>query len=118
VVEPLIALSIVYVAVENMVVSELKPWRVWVVFGFGLLHGLGFAGVLTELGLPAGEFLPALIAFNVGVELGQLSVITLAFLCVGLWFRQRPWYRTRIVMPASLLIAATGGYWTIERILG
>ncbi|MBL8201495.1 MAG: HupE/UreJ family protein [Chromatiales bacterium] len=118
VVEPLIALSIVYVAVENIVVGELRPWRVWVVFGFGLLHGLGFAGVLTELGLPAGEFLPALIAFNVGVELGQLAVISLAFLAVGLWFRARPWYRARIVIPASLLIAMVGAYWTVERILG
>jgi hypothetical protein len=118
VVEPLIALSIVYVAVENIVVGELRPWRVWVVFGFGLLHGLGFAGVLTELGLPAGEFLPALIAFNVGVELGQLAVILLALLTVGLWFRDRPWYRARIVIPGSLLIAATGAYWTIERIAG
>jgi len=116
VVEPLIALSIVYVAVENILVGELRPWRVWVVFGFGLLHGLGFAGVLTELGLPAGEFLPALIAFNVGVELGQLAVIGLALLAVGLWFRERPWYRARIVVPGSLLIAATGTWWTIERI--
>lgn len=118
VVEPLIALSIVYVAVENIVVGELKPWRVWVVFGFGLLHGLGFAGVLTELGLPKGEFLPALIAFNVGVELGQLAVIALALLAVGLWFRDRPWYRARVVIPASLLIAAVGLYWTVERVFG
>ena len=118
VVEPLIALSIVYVAVENILVSELRPWRVWVVFGFGLLHGLGFAGVLTEVGLPRGEFLPALIAFNVGVELGQLTVIGLALLAVGLWFRGRPWYRARVVIPASALIAAVGGYWTITRILG
>lgn len=118
VVEPLIALSIVYVAVENIVVGELRPWRVWVVFGFGLLHGLGFAGVLTELGLPAGEFLPALLAFNVGVELGQLAVIGLALLAVGVWFRDRSWYRARVVVPASVLIAATGAYWTIERVLG
>jgi len=118
VVEPLIALSIVYVAVENIVIGELKPWRVWVVFGFGLLHGLGFAGVLTELGLPAGEFLPALIAFNVGVELGQLAVIGAALLTVGIWFRDRPWYRARVVIPASALIAAVGAYWTIERVLG
>jgi hypothetical protein len=118
VVEPLIALSIVYVAVENIIVAELKPWRVWVVFGFGLLHGLGFAGVLTELGLPAGEFLPALIGFNVGVEFGQLAVIGLALLIVGLWFRERPWYRAWLVIPASLLIAAVGAYWTVERILG
>ncbi len=118
VVEPLIALSIVYVAVENILVSELKAWRVWVVFGFGLLHGLGFAGVLTEVGLPRGEFLPALIAFNVGVELGQLTVIGLALLAVGLWFRGRPWYRARVVIPASAVIAAVGSYWTIARILG
>lgn len=118
VVEPLIALSIVYVGVENIVTKELKPWRVWVVFAFGLLHGLGFAGVLTELGLPPGETLTALIAFNVGVELGQLTVIGLAFLAVGLWFRDRPWYRARVVIPGSLLIAAVGGWWTITRVLG
>jgi hypothetical protein len=118
VVEPLIAFSIVCVAVENLLVSELKPWRVWVVFGFGLLHGLGFAGVLTELGLPEGDFLPALIAFNVGVELGQLAVIALALLTVGIWFRNRPWYRARIVLPGSALIAAVGAWWTIERLSG
>jgi len=115
VVEPLIALSIVYVAVENIVTPELKPWRVWVVFAFGLLHGLGFAGVLTELGLPESEFVTALIAFNVGVEFGQLAVILIAFLVVGM-FRNKPWYRSRIVIPASLAIAATGLYWTVERV--
>jgi hydrogenase/urease accessory protein HupE len=117
VVEPLIALSIVYVAVENILVSGLRPWRVWVVFAFGLLHGLGFAGVLTELGLPEGEFVPALVAFNVGVELGQLAVILLALAAVG-WCRNRPWYRSRVVIPASLVIAATGAWWTVERVLG
>ena len=96
----------------------LRPWRVWVVFGFGLLHGLGFAGVLKELGLPTGEFLPALIAFNVGVELGQLAVIGAALLTVGFWFSERPWYRTRVVIPCSALIAATGAYWTITRVFG
>ena len=99
IVEPLIALSIVYVAVENILTDELKPWRVYVVFGFGLLHGLGFAGVLTELELPRSEYLTALITFNVGVELGQLAVISGAFLFVGLWFRNRSWYRRRIIIP-------------------
>lgn len=117
-VESLIALSIVYVAVENIVTPQLKPWRVYVVFGFGLLHGMGFAGVLTELGLPRSEFLTALVAFNLGVELGQLSVIALAFLAVGLWFRHKPWYRARVVVPGSALIAAVGAYWTVERIIG
>jgi hypothetical protein len=115
IVEPLIALSIVYVAVENVVTPQLTPWRVALVFGFGLLHGMGFAGVLAELGLPRSEFLPALLCFNAGVELGQLSVIAVAFLLIGLPFRNRSWYRRRIVMPGSLAIAAVGLYWFVQR---
>jgi hydrogenase/urease accessory protein HupE len=118
VVEPLIALSIVYVAVENILTPKLTPWRPFVVFGFGLLHGLGFAGVLQEIGLPPSEFVTGLISFNVGVEFGQLAVIGLAWLATGLWFRHKPWYRARIVWPASALIALAGLYWTIERVLG
>ena len=78
IVEPLIAFSIAYVAVENLFTTELSPWRGALVFLFGLLHGLGFAGVLGELGMPRGQFGLALVSFNVGVELGQLSVIALA----------------------------------------
>jgi hypothetical protein len=114
VVEPLIALSIVFVAVENVLTSELRPSRIGLVFAFGLLHGLGFAGVLSELGLPRSEFLPALVSFNLGVETGQLAVIGLAFLAVGL-FRNRAWYRQAVVVPASLVIAAIGVYWSIQR---
>lgn len=116
IVEPLIALSIAYVALENVCTSNLKPWRPVVIFAFGLLHGLGFAGVLTELGLPRGDFATALIAFNVGVEAGQLAVIALAFLVVG-WCRGRAWYRLRLAVPASLAIAAVALYWTVERTL-
>ena len=116
IVEPLIAVSIVYVAVENLITTELKPWRIYVVFAFGLLHGMGFAGVLTELGLPRSDFVTALIAFNVGVELGQLAVIAIAFLAVGVWFGKKPWYRQRIVIPGSLAIAAMGAWWTVERV--
>ena len=79
-------------AVENLVTRELHAWRVLVVFLFGLLHGLGFAGVLRELGLPRSEFLTALLSFNVGVEIGQLSVIAAAALI--LWpAMRRGWYR-------------------------
>lgn len=117
IVEPLIALSIVYVAAENILTTAFTPWRVGVVFGFGLLHGMGFAGVLRELGLPRSEFIPALISFNLGVEGGQLTVIALAFLAVGLWFGARPWYRARITVPASALIALVGLYWTVQRVL-
>lgn len=80
--------------------------QVALVFAFGLLHGLGFAGVLSELGLPRAEFLPALISFNLGFEAGQLAVISLALLAVGL-FRRRSWYRRAIVVPASRMIAAS-----------
>ncbi|MDO8677988.1 MAG: HupE/UreJ family protein [Acidobacteriota bacterium] len=115
VVEPLIALSIAYVAIENLVTRELKPWRLALVFMFGLLHGLGFAGVLRELGLPRGDFLTGLLAFNLGVEGGQLTVIGAAMLSV-FWFRDRPRYRQVVVVPASLAIAAIGIYWTITRL--
>lgn len=116
IVEPAIALSIAYVAIENLVVKDLRPWRYGLVFAFGLLHGLGFAGALSDVGLPRTHFLSALLGFNVGVELGQLTVIGLAFLLVGHWFGQRAWYRHRIVMPASACIAAFGIYWSVERL--
>ena len=115
IVEPLIALSIAYVAVENLVTTQLQPWRVALVFAFGLLHGMGFAGVLADLGLPRSEFITALLTFNVGVELGQLTVIAAAFVAV-IGYRDRSWYRTRVVMPASLAIATVGLYWTVERV--
>jgi hypothetical protein len=118
VVEPLIALSIAYVAFENLLLKDYRPWRPAVVFLFGLLHGLGFAGVLTALGLPREQFATALLSFNVGVEFGQLAVILAAFLGVGFWFGSKGWYRERIVVPASTVIALTGVYWTIERIIG
>ena len=117
VVEPLIAISIVYIAVENVLRPELSPWRVALVFGFGLLHGMGFAGVLSQLGLPRSEFVTALLCFNGGVELGQLSVISAAFLLLGLPFRREAWYRRRVVVPASVAIAAVGLVWAVQRVL-
>ena len=117
IVEPLIAISIAYIAIENLVLTELKPWRIGLVFAFGLLHGMGFAGALQELGLPRSEFLTALVTFNVGVEAGQLAVIGAAFLLVG-WQCHREWYRGRVVVPASVLIGCTAVYWTVERALG
>ena len=115
IVEPMIAISIAYVAIENIFLSELKSWRVALVFAFGLLHGMGFAGALKELGLPRSEFVTALLTFNVGVEAGQLTVIGTAFMLVGWHCSQRAWYRCRIVVPASAAIACTAVYWTIQR---
>lgn len=115
IVEPIIAASIAFVAIENVFTTRLHAWRPVIVFLFGLIHGLGFAGVLRELGLPRGELAAALVSFNVGVELGQLAVIALALLLVGRW-RKRQWYRRSIAIPASLLIAAVGVYWTAMRL--
>ena len=82
IVEPLIAASIVFIAIENVWARGISRWRPFVIFGFGLLHGLGFASVLGEFGLPEETFVAALIGFNVGVEVGQLAVIAVMFLCV------------------------------------
>jgi hydrogenase/urease accessory protein HupE len=116
IVEPAIALSIAYVAIENIVLSELKSWRLALVFAFGLLHGMGFAGALKELGLPRSEFVRALVTFNLGVEAGQLAVIGAAFLLVGWTFSKQTWYRSRVVVPASAAIAGMAVYWTIVRL--
>ena len=116
VVEPLIALSIVAVGIENMLVKTVKIRRVVVVFLFGLLHGMGFAGVLSQLGLPESDFATALVFFNIGVEAGQLFVIAVAFLCVFWLLKNQQLYRQWVVIPVSALISLIGLYWTYERL--
>lgn len=118
IVEPLIAASIIYVAIENITTERLKLWRPFLVFGFGLLHGLGFAGILSDVGISNDYFILALVAFNIGVEVGQIAVIFGCFMLVGFWFRHRNWYRMLITIPASLLIAIVGGFWFVERVIG
>ncbi|MGK0397223.1 MAG: hypothetical protein ACJAYE_003252 [Candidatus Azotimanducaceae bacterium] len=116
IVEPLIALSIVYVAIDNLFATTLARWRLMIVCLFGLLHGLGFASVLANIGLPQDQFLLSLGLFNLGVELGQLAVIAGAFLTVG-WFRRQTWYQSNIAQPATIAIAGTGAYWFLKRIV-
>ena len=117
IVEPLIALSIAYIGIENIFAHSLHKSRLVIVFFFGLLHGMGFASVLADFGMPPDAFMTALVSFNVGVELGQLAVILLAFLAVGVWFRDKSWYHAVIVVPCSSAIAITGLYWTWDRIV-
>ena len=116
IVEPLISLSIAYVAIENIVTQKLTPWRPVLVFGFGLVHGMGFAGALGELNLPREETIPALISFNVGIELAQLAVIAAAYFAVSFWIGDKYWYRARVVMPVCAAIAAAGLFWTVQRV--
>ena len=116
IVQPLIALSIAWIGVENVFFPHLSRHRLAIVFGFGLLHGIGFADALADFGMPDGAFITALISFNIGVELGQIAIIGLCLLAFGLWFRNRDWYRTLFVIPASLFIAAVGLFWTFDRL--
>jgi hypothetical protein len=116
VIEPLIALSIVFLALENIFSKKVKPWRLVMVFIFGLVHGMGFAGALSQLGLPSYAFATALVSFNVGVELGQLTIILVMYALVAKPFAAKPYYRKVIVLPSSILIAAVAAFWTVERI--
>ncbi len=116
IVQPLIALSIAWIGVENVFFPHLSRHRLAIVFGFGLLHGIGFADALADFGMPDGAFITALISFNIGVELGQIAIIGLCLLAFGLWFRNRDWYRTLFVIPASLFIAVVGLFWTFDRL--
>ncbi|MCR8827213.1 HupE/UreJ family protein [Pseudosulfitobacter koreensis] len=131
IVEPLIAASIVYVAVENIFWRRLSPWRPFVIFGFGLLHGLGFASVLGEFGLPADQFVPALLGFNVGVEIGQLTVVALAAILFVLALSAARAVRLEgdeifvqesdvlfraVSITGSLIIALIGAWWVVERV--
>ncbi|MBD2767295.1 HupE/UreJ family protein [Hymenobacter sp. BT664] len=116
VIEPIIALSILFMAVENIITERLNPWRVAIVFGFGLVHGMGFASALTGLGLPPQDYFGSLLSFNAGVELGQVTVILLAWALVGRWAAHKSWYKQRVVIPISVVIGLVAAYWTVERV--
>jgi hydrogenase/urease accessory protein HupE len=116
IVEPLIALSIVYVAVENLFKDRVSKSRIGLVFGFGLLHGLGFAGVLREIGLQSDNFVQNLIAFNIGVELGQIATLVIAHLLVGYWFSSKAFWNRWVRIPLSLGISLLGAIWFVERV--
>jgi hypothetical protein len=114
VVEPLIAFSIAFVAVENLLKRGQAFHRVGSAFAFGLLHGQGFAGALLDTGMPRDAFVTALVSFNVGVELGQLAVAALLLLALRSLDEPERFQRYAL-RPGSLAIALVGGYWAIER---
>lgn len=116
--EPMIATSIAAAAVLNLTrLQSAVSWRLTLaVFAAGLLHGLGFAGALADLGLPQASVAEALVGFNVGAEFGQLVVILTVLVAVG-WARGRAWYGPRLAAPASVAVACLATYWTVERLL-
>jgi len=119
-VELAIALSIVYVAAENFFVHDLR--RRWIVtFAFGLVHGFGFAGVLREYGIPHDALLPALAAFNIGVELGQIAIVAAALAVLHAIESRVPTLQpapsARLVYPVSALVLLLALYWTAQRLV-
>jgi hypothetical protein len=115
VVEPIIAASIAVVAIENILFPNYRHSRLFIVFFFGLIHGLGFAGALSAFDLDPTSLVIGLLGFNVGVEFGQLAVIAIVFV-LTFWLKDEATYRKLAVVPCSILIACMGIYWTIERI--
>jgi hydrogenase/urease accessory protein HupE len=116
-VEATIALSIVLVAGEALHRKHTlsRRWPALVAFVFGLVHGLGFAGALQQIGLPDKHLLVALLTFNVGVELGQLLVVGSAFLLYRTLSRWPPFVLARV--PALYAIGSVAAYWSIERMV-
>ena len=117
IVEPLIALSIAWIGIENMRRARhgLRPSRALVVFGFGLLHGLGFASVLSDFGLPTSAFVVGLVSFNIGVEIGQLLIVLPVFLVLKAMKLSAPTFRRGFQLPVSAVISVTGLFWVVER---
>ncbi len=113
-----IALSIALVGIENCLQRDVGRWRrVGVAGVFGLVHGLGFAGALAEVSWPEGYFLPALVAANLGIEIGQ-GIVILGAAALTAWWWKRPWYGRRVTVHASLVVAVAGLVWSAQRVAG
>ena len=118
IVEPLIALSIAWIGIENIFKRSARVAlsRSVVVFAFGLLHGLGFASVLADFGLPQSAYVVGLLSFNVGVEIGQLAIVVPIFFLLKAFRITPPQFRRGFQIPVSALISAVGVFWFLERV--
>ena len=123
IVEPLIALSIVTVAVENLRSktnagdgTPARDRRPFYAFGFGLIHGFGFAGALSEVGLPQGSIASALALFNIGVEIGQASIVLAVSPIIGYLSVRKPSLSKWVMRIGSMVIAVAGSYWFVTRL--
>jgi len=116
-VEVVVALSITFIAVENVFLPGLAKWRLYVVFGFGLVHGLALAHTFQDQAVAPADLPLALLAFNVGIELAQLAVVGVALAVFGVWWR-RGWYPRAIAAPALWVIGACGLFWAVARTMG
>jgi hydrogenase/urease accessory protein HupE len=115
-IEPAIALSIVFVGADNLVRGDGRDVRAWVALLFGLVHGFGFASVLREFGLPAEALGWSLFSFNVGVEIGQLAVVLAVATALAAIRRYSDALRHRVAFAGSIVVIAAGTYWFVERV--
>ena len=117
IVEPIIALSIAYVGIENIFKQYVKEYlRYIIIFFVGLLHGLGFALVLSDIGYQSSKLILNLISFNLGIEAAQIFIILFLYILLGIKFSNKKYYRYIFQVPVSLFIALVGIYWFFERI--
>jgi len=116
IIEPLISISIVFIAIENIFITQINSRRYWVIFLFGLIHGMGFASAFIETSINNTYFYTSLFSFNVGVEIGQILILLLAYFIVGKPYGSELWYRKKIVIPVSIFIAIIAIAWTYKRI--
>ena len=116
-IEPAIALSIVYVGIDNLMVGKAgRDMRAWIAFFFGFVHGFGFAGVLREFGLPRGALGWSLFSFNLGVEVGQVCIVVVAASLLAFLRRRKPELAGRVAVIGSMIVILAGSYWFIQRV--
>jgi hydrogenase/urease accessory protein HupE len=116
IIEPAIALSIVYVGADNLLAQGGRDVRAWIAFAFGFIHGFGFANVLREMELPARALGWSLFSFNFGVEIGQLLVVIIVASTFA-WLRSRSeWARAQLVYAGSIVVIAAGSFWFVQRV--
>ena len=116
IVEPAIALSIVYVGADNLTVKGGRDVRAWIAFAFGLIHGFGFANVLREMELPARALGWSLLSFNLGVEIGQLAVVIAVSSVLAAIRTRNPDAARRLAVAGSVVVIAAGAFWFVQRV--
>ena len=116
IIEPAIALSIVYVGADNLLMRDGRDVRAWIAFAFGFIHGFGFANVLREMDLPARALGWSLFSFNAGVEIGQLIVVFVVASALGALRARSETASRRLAFAGSLVIAAAGAFWFVQRV--
>jgi hypothetical protein len=116
IIEPLISISIIFIAIENIFITQISIRRYWVIFLFGLIHGLGFAAAFVETSISNTYFYTSLFSFNIGVEIGQILILLLAYFIIGKPYAAEIWYRKKIVIPTSIIITIIAIGWTYKRL--